>query len=183
MERLQAEEGVTVKWIAFPLHPETPPQGQSLEQLFAGSGKDIPAMMERLRAAANAEGLPLGNRTTTFNSRRAQELGKYAEAQGVGPAYHDAAFRAYFADGLNLWDIEVLAGLAAKAGLDPAKAVEVVESGAYAKAIDADWEFARSLGISAVPTFVCNGRGLVGAQPYPELKRLVRGAQSGGIFL
>ncbi|MCF8033762.1 MAG: DsbA family protein [Desulfarculaceae bacterium] len=180
---MQAEEGVAIKWVAFPLHPETPPQGQTLEQLFAGSGKDIPAMMERLRAAANAEGLPLGNRSMTYNSRRSQELAKWAEEQGAGPAFHAAAFRAYFADGQNLWESDVLAGLAVKAGLDGQKAIEVVESGAYAEAVDADWAYARSLGVSAVPTFAAGGRGLVGAQPYPELKRLVQAARDGGIFL
>ncbi len=174
---------MAVKWVAFPLHPETPPQGQSLEQLFAGTGKDIPLMMERLRAAANAEGLPLAMRTMTYNSRRAQELAKWAEEKGAGPAFHDAAFRAYFAHGRNLHDLEVLAGLAAKAGLDGGEAISVVESGAYAPAVDADWDYSRSLGISAVPTFAAGGRGLVGAQPYPELKRLVQAARGGGVFL
>jgi predicted DsbA family dithiol-disulfide isomerase len=174
---------VAVKWVAFPLHPETPPQGQSLEQLFAGSGKDIPAMMERLRAAANAEGLPLNQRTMTYNSRRAQELAKWAEEQGAGPAFHAAAFRAYFAEGKNLYQIEVLAELAAKAGLDPEAAQKAVESGAYAPLVDADWELARGLGVTAVPTFVARGRGLVGAQPYPELKRLVAAARNGEILL
>jgi len=44
-------------------------------------------------------------------------------------------------------------------------------------------ELARSLGVTAVPTFVAGGRGLVGAQPYPELKRLVHAARNGEILL
>ena len=79
--------------------------------------------------------------------------------------------------------MEVLAELAAKAGLDPDEANQAVESGAYAPMVDADWELARSLGVTAVPTFVAGGRGLVGAQPYPELKRLVHAARNGEILL
>ena len=173
MERLRAEYRIDVEWLAFPLHPETPPQGQTLEQLFAGRGLDIPSMLARLEGVARAENLVFGPRSMTYNSRRAQELGKWAAAQGQGDAFHHAAFQAYFADGLNLHDLAVLRGLAQAVGLAPDQAEAVVQSGDYAAAVDQDWQLARTLGISAVPTFVLNGRGLVGAQPYEELERLV----------
>ena len=173
IERLRAETGVVIKWVAHPLHPETPPQGLSLAELFADRQADIPAMMARLKAAANAEGLPLGERDMTYNSRRAQELGKWAEEQGAGPAFHAAAFRAYFAEGLNLYEPEVLAELARRAGLDQDQALEVVRSGSHAPAVDADWAYSRQMEVMAVPTFLMDGRRLVGAHSFVELKRLV----------
>ena len=178
-----AEENVAVKWIAFPLHPETPPQGNTLERLFAGRGMDIPAMLERLKNVAAEEGLAWGMRTMTFNSRRAQELGKWAEEQGKGEAFHLAMFKAYFAEGKNIYDLAVLAREAAKVGLEPDEALEVVESGRYAPAVDADWAYSRKVGISAAPSFLAGGRLLVGAQPYPQLKNLVGTAHSGGRLL
>ena len=63
----------------FPLHPETPAEGQSLEDLFAGRGFDIEAMNARLEGLAEAEGLAYSRRTHTYNSRLAQELGAWAE--------------------------------------------------------------------------------------------------------
>ena len=40
-------------------------------------------------------------------------------------------------------------------------------------AIDADWQRSREFGITGVPTFVADGRGVVGAQPYETLEQLV----------
>ena len=173
VERLGQEYQIDQEWLCFPLHPETPPEGQSLERLFAGRGMDIAGMLARLEGVAQAEGLPFGPRSMTFNSRRAQELGKWAESQGQGEAFHHAAFRAYFGQGRNLYDLAVLRDLARQVGLDPDQAERVVLDQSFAPAVDQDWQLARTLGISAVPTFVLNARGLVGAQPYAELERLV----------
>lgn len=173
VERLRQEYQIAVQWLCFPLHPETPPEGQSLEQLFAGRDMDIPGMLARLEGVAQAENLPFGVRTMTFNSRRAQELDKWAETQGQGEAFHHAAFQAYFGEGRNLHDMAVLRDLAQQVGLDPDQAEQVLLARSFAAAVDQDWQLARTLGISSVPTFVLNSRGLVGAQPYEELERLV----------
>ena len=93
-----------VQFVHFPLHPDTPPEGKSLEALFAGRGYDIDKMQAQMRARMTAEGLPYGNRTMTYNSRLAQELGKWADSQPGGEAIHDALFRAYFVDVKNIGD-------------------------------------------------------------------------------
>ena len=165
-----------VKWIAFPLHPETPLEGQSLEELFADRGYDIPSVLARLKKVADEEGLPFGERTMTCNSRRAQELGKWAEEMGKGEEFHHAAFLAYFDKGLNLAEFDVLAELAQSVGLDPDEARRVVEKGLYKKTVDDDWAYSRTVGVSAVPTFSVNGQALVGAHPYESMKRLVETA-------
>ena len=92
----------------FPLHPDTPQAGRSLEELFAGRGYDVPKMQAQMRARMTAEGLPYGDRKMTFNSRLAQELGAWADTQPGGEAIHDALFRAYFVDGRNIGDPAVL---------------------------------------------------------------------------
>ena len=79
-----------VEWLAFPLHPETQEEGVSLQDLFKGRNFDIDEMMQKLRGVADSLGLPLGNRQRTYNSRLAQELGKWAEQEGRGEAFHMA---------------------------------------------------------------------------------------------
>jgi predicted DsbA family dithiol-disulfide isomerase len=176
IQRLQKEHGVQVKFVHFPLHPDTPQQGKSLAELFAGRGYDMDKMQAQMRARMAAEGLPYGSRTMTFNSRLAQELGKWAEAQPGGEAIHDALFRAYFVDGRNIGDPAVLLEIAKAVGLDEAKAREVVEKRTYKAAVDEDWERSRRYGVTGVPTFVIGDRGVVGAQPYEALEELVKGA-------
>lgn len=179
IERLRKEHGVKLQWVHFPLHPDTPQEGKSLAELFAGRGYDMPKMQAQMRARMEAEGLPYGERTMTYNSRLAQELGKWAETQAGGEAIHDALFRAYFVDGRNIGDAAVLVEIAKSVGLDEAKAREVIEKRTFKAAIDADWEKSRRYGVTGVPTFVAGGRGVVGAQPYEALEQLVAQAKKG----
>ena len=130
-------------------------------------------MMSRLAAVAREEGLPFGDRRMTYNSRLAQELGKWAEEKGSGPAFHDAAFRAYFADGLNIGEREVLLRLAAAVGLSSNEAESVLDGRSYRYAVDRDWQRARERGVTAVPTFIFEEQRIVGARPYGELETLL----------
>ena len=163
-----------MKWIAFPLHPETPEEGLELERLFAGRDIDIPAVMKRLESVAAECGLPFGSRTMTFNSRRAQEVGKWAESLGKGEEFHMAVFKAYFAEGRNIAKIPVLVELAASVGLKGVE--EILSQGTFKQAVEEDWSYSRRCEITAVPTFLANGRRAVGAQPYNVLEKLVTGA-------
>ena len=174
IERLRKEHGVRIQWVHFPLHPETPAEGRSLEELFAGRGYDIPQMQAQMRARMEAEGLPYGTRTMTYNSRLAQELGVWADTQPGGEAIHDALFRAYFVDARNIGDPEVLVEIAQSVGLDPDKARAVIEQRTHKAAVDADWAKSRQYGVTGVPTFVAGQRGVVGAQPYETLEELVK---------
>lgn len=174
--RLQKEHGVQVKFVHFPLHPETPQEGRTLEELFAGRGYDIPKMQAQMRARMQAEGLPYGDRRMTFNSRLAQELAAWAVTQPGGDAIHDALFRAYFVDGENIGDPEVLLKISKQLKLDEARAREVLEKRTHKAAVDADWDKSRQYGVTGVPTFVVGNQGLVGAQPYEALVELVQQA-------
>jgi predicted DsbA family dithiol-disulfide isomerase len=177
IERLRKEHGVEVRWVHFPLHPDTPAQGRSLKEMFAGRNYDIEARQAEMRARMAAEGLPYGNRTMTYNSRLAQELGKWADTQPGGDKIHDALFRAYFVDGKNIGDPQVLVAIAKAIGLDEAKAREVIEKRSFKDAVDEDWAKSRAYGVTGVPTFVAGRHGVVGAQPYEALVQLVEQAR------
>jgi len=113
--------------VFFPLHPETPLAGRSLATLFAGRGVDLEAMYQRMKRLMDAEGLPYGRRTHTFNSRLAQELAKWADTEPGGQPLHDRLYRAYFVDGRNIGDVDVLVELAASAGLRADEARRVLD--------------------------------------------------------
>ena len=178
IEKLRIEHDVTIEWVHFPLHPETPAEGQSLEDLFRGRNVDRKAMHAQMKARMDAEGLPYGERTMTYNSRLSQELGKWADTQPGGEAFHDAMFRAYFVEARDISRPEVLLEIAERAGLPRAAAAEVLEKRTFRAAVDADWKLSREYGITGVPTFVAGHRGVVGAQPYEVIERLVKQAKA-----
>ena len=165
---------IEIRWTAFPLHPDTSEEGLALEELFADRSVDIDQMMARLKQVAEEEGLPLGQRKRTYNSRLAQELGKWAESKGKGHEFHDAAFRAYFVGGKNIGKIPELVDLAKSVGLPGKEAQKVLETRAFKEAVDLDWSRAYAMGVTAVPTFVIDNRAVVGAQPYEVLEQLMK---------
>ena len=165
-----------VEWVHFPLHPDTPAEGRALNDLFAGRNIDLGAAHAQMRARMTAEGLPYGERTMTYNSRLAQELGKWADTQPGGEAIHDSLFRAYFVEGRDISRPAVLVEIAERVGLSAAGTGEVLEQRTFKDAVDADWALSRQYGVTGVPTFVAGRYGVVGAQPYEALEALVRKA-------
>jgi predicted DsbA family dithiol-disulfide isomerase len=168
-----------VRWVYFPLHPDTPTEGLPLKDLFAGRGFDLEAMHARMKGLMDAEGLPYSRRTHTYNSRLAQELAKWADSQPGFEAIHDALYRAYFVDGRNIGDPEVLIDIARSVGLPSAAAREVLAKRTFKEAVDADWEESRRRGITGVPSFIAGKYKVVGAQPYNVLADLLRADDSG----
>lgn len=174
IEGLRKNFDTEIKWIAFPLHPETPEDGMTLEELFAGRNYDIEKAKLRLKQVADELGLPLGERKKTYNSRLAQELAKWAESKGRGDLFHDAVFQAYFVDGKNIGKTDELVKIADSIGLPEKEAKSVLASRTYKEAVDEDWGRSHKLGITGVPTFVVGSQATVGFQPYEALEQFLK---------
>jgi len=174
IEKLKRNFDIEVKLVHFPLHPETPTEGKSMAELYAGRGMDPEAMHNRMKGLMDGEGLPYGRRTHTYNSRLAQELGLWADTQPGGEAIHEALYKAYFVDARNIGDVDVLLEIVEAVGLSVDAARQVLDSRDFKKALDADWAKSREAGVTGVPTFVAGGYGVVGAQPYEALEKLAK---------
>ena len=173
IENIAKAYNVTPKYIHFPLHPDTPPEGRSLQDLFGTGPEGIAAKNTQMKALMDAEGLPYGPRSHAYNSRLAQELGVWAETQDGGSQSHDALFKAYFVENRNLHDVDVLLDIVASLGLSREGAQSVLTERTFKDAVDADWAKSRQYGVTGVPTFVAGQRGVVGAQPYEAIERLL----------
>ncbi len=165
VKKLKRDYDITVRLVHFPLHPETPAEGRARE--------DFKAKNTRMICLMEAEGLPYSERSHTYNSRLAQEIGTWAETQSGGNSIHDKFFEAYFVDCRNIGDVDVIIDVVKSVGLDEQQARAVLAERRFKDAVDADWEKSRSYGVTGVPTFFSNGKGLVGAQPYEALERFM----------
>jgi predicted DsbA family dithiol-disulfide isomerase len=150
-------------------------EGRTLEELFAGRDYDIDASFRRMKALMDAEGLPYEKRTHTYNSRLAQEIGTWADATypDRADAVHDGFYRGYFVDRRNIAETDVILDVVAAAGLPAEEARAVLAERRFKDAVDADWAKSHQYGITGVPTFVCGGYGVVGAQPYETLEKFL----------
>ncbi len=176
IEKLRETYDIEPVLVHFPLHPDTPQEGREMAGFYAQRGLDPEAMYQRMKTLMDAEGLPYGKRTHSYNSRLAQELGKWADTQPGGGAIHDKLYRAYFVDSRNIGDPDILVEIAESVGLDGTEARRVLDERRFKDEVDADWQKSAAYGVTGVPTFVAARYGVVGAQPYEALAELVEKA-------
>ena len=117
-------------------------------------------------------GLELNTGPFGIDSRPALVGAKFAEAQGVGEAFHDAVFRAYWQDAQNIEDLDVLAELATAVGLDRDQFLAALDDPHYQEAMLADVQQAFQFGLSGVPALVYVNNHSAGHAP-TTARRLV----------
>ena len=173
VKKLKENYDIKVKLIHFPLHPDTPQEGRALMDLFSCGPEEIQIKNTRMHGLMEADGLPFKDRSHTYNSRLAQEVGSWADTQPDGEKIHDKFYEAYFVDRRNIGDADVILDVVKSVGLDETAAKAVIDDRSYKDAVDADWAKSHSYGVTGVPTFVSEGQGVVGAQPYEALVEFV----------
>lgn len=167
-----------IRWLPFMLNPDMPAEGIGrrayLEQKFGGKDGAIQAYMP-VHDAAEKAGLAMNLDAIekTPNTVNAHRLIHWAEIEGRQPAVVSALFKAYFVDGRDIGETEVLADVADAQGMDASLILRLLASDEDRREIVERDAAARGMGVNSVPTFIVAGRHAVpGAQP-PELWRRV----------
>jgi predicted DsbA family dithiol-disulfide isomerase len=162
---------VEVVYHAFELDPSSPrgqrePNLAMLSSKFGKSPAEALAMDGHVGSLARAEGLGfdsgrlVGN---TFDIHRVISLGL---DRGVQRPLLGAVNDAYFAQARDIFDRDVLTGVAAGAGLEADEVSKVLDGDAYADEVREDEQRAQQIGISGVPFYVFDmALGASGAQP------------------
>ncbi|MDP9830155.1 DsbA family oxidoreductase [Kineosporia succinea] len=167
---------VQIRYHSFQLHPDalkTMPVGDYLKTKVGVPLEQLQASQSQIAARGAELGLDYHfEHQLVTNTRDAHRLIHFAKAQGREHDMVMRLFRAEFTEGADVSDHDLLANLAEEAGLDRAKALEVLGSDAYESDFRADIEQAQALGISGVPFFVFDGkRAVSGAQPVELFRR------------
>lgn len=160
----------------FELNPGLPPEGDEtvayLSRKYGIGPEQIARNQAAIRERGAAVGFAFGERARVWNTFDAHRLLAFAAAEGppgAARALKHALLRAYHGVGRNPGAPAVLRELAAQAGLDAARADEVIAGDAYAEQVRADERRWQQLGIHSVPSVVIDGRHLIqGGQP-PEV--------------
>ena len=106
------------------------------------------------------------DKAVVANSFDAHRFAHYAKQQGKGNECEELLFKAYFTEGRNIDDIDVLVSLGESLNLDPNDVGSVLQSDQFAEAVRSDIQAAQAIGVQGVPFFVFNRKYAVsGAQP------------------
>ena len=161
---MKKEYAIDEHWVSYELHPETPPAGVLLSERF--KGRDLSSFYEQLRARGNEVGIVFNTHTLLSNSRLALMASEYARDMGRYDAFHESIFHAYFTESLDIGNLDVIASVAAKSGLDATEMLIAVNDGRYASRLDESRREGQLLGLTGIPLFIINNQyKIVGAQP------------------
>ena len=163
---LEETYGARIDWLPFSLHPEYPSEGIPYEQLRAKYGDAAEAGVRRMVEEA---GLELHERTHVPNTHRALVLAELARDRGKFDELHPRLFHAYWRDGHDIGDDDVLVEEARAVGLDEDEVRDALASDLNWDRVEASTKGLYEIGGSGVPAWLVDDRLVIpGAQP-PEV--------------
>jgi predicted DsbA family dithiol-disulfide isomerase len=175
MRKLKKEFDLEIEWRGFQIHPEWPGEGIPIDQARSASDMDVRQQVwKRISAMAEAEGLPIAPPSVFTNSRAALAACEYARELGKDEDFEARIYRAYFVEGANIGDPELIARLGADAGLDPAAVADAIKSPQYEMKLKNNALAANQRQVSGVPTFFIGEFSLVGAQSTDVCRQILR---------
>ncbi|MDF2892172.1 MAG: hypothetical protein K0R80_2539 [Clostridia bacterium] len=134
--------------------------GASLEKMFAN-----------LRNTGKLYGIDFKGNDLLANSHLALAAGEFAKEKGKFEEFHEEVFHAYFNEGKNIGDVEVLSSIAESLGLNQEEMVTKLEAGAYDYVLNDTQNTAHQYDIVSTPTFIIDDKyAIVGAQPVEAFK-------------
>lgn len=187
LKQFDQSKQITVEWKSFQLDPTIPMPYTEDKDMYAylADRKGISMEQSRqmhqnvTRMAADA-GLNYDfDKVRVANSWNAHRIIQLAKSYQLDDAVEERFFKAYFTEGADMANPEVLTQLASEAGLDTEEVKLVLQSDEFANEVRADILQAQTLGINGVPFFVFNHKfGLSGAQPVEAFLQTLQHAYS-----
>jgi predicted DsbA family dithiol-disulfide isomerase len=181
LDSLGGEVSADLHFQPFELNPGMAAGGQDIVEHLTQKYGSTPEQIERTQEGIRERGAELGftfdmgKRSRVYNTFDAHRLLHWAEIEGRQHEVKRALFAAYFTEGRNPSDHEVLIDVARQVGLDPVRAREILTSALYANEVRERAQFYREHGIQAVPSVIVNDKYVIqGGQPVAVFEQALR---------
>ncbi|MHA1553318.1 MAG: DsbA family oxidoreductase [Alphaproteobacteria bacterium] len=163
----------TVRWRPFRLDPTIPPEGISRDEYLSRKFGDdrAKAMFDQLSGLADGEGIVFNFEriARSPNTVDAHRVIKWSQDDGLGDDLVERLFVAYFSEGRDVGDADVLVAVAEEAGMSADTIRQRLTGDVDRAETVAEVENAYRIGVSGVPCYVLQERLVVmGARP-PEI--------------
>ncbi|MEX0780820.1 MAG: DsbA family oxidoreductase [Balneolales bacterium] len=172
LDQFEHKDDIKIQWRSFQLAPElvTDPSKNAYDYLAEKKGWTLEytkKIHSQLESSAREVGLVYNFDTAIpANSFNAHRLSHLAARHLVQGELEERLFRAYFTEGKNIDDTEVLVQLGVETGLPAEEIREMLQSDLYADQVSLDINMAQQVGVQGVPFFVIDNKYAVsGAQP------------------
>lgn len=180
LDEMKGSVDATLVWHPFELAPDTPAEGQPLADYARERYGATPEQSRKNRDRIKAAGTPLGidfrygDNSRIYNTHKAHQLLKWAEASERQTALKLALFTAYFTDQRNVAEDDVLLEAVDSAGLDRDEARQVLEDGRHAGDVRAEEAYWHEHNITGVPAYIVDGKYMIpGAQDAETFRKVI----------
>jgi predicted DsbA family dithiol-disulfide isomerase len=183
LDKLDGEVSAEIHFRPFELNPGLAAGGQDASEYLTQKYGSTPVQQKASRDAIRARGAAVGfefreeGRGRIYNTFNAHRLLHWAGLQDASRqhALKKALLTAYHGQGRSPEDLEVLLDAVRQAGLDPARAREILDSDEYAREVRESEQRFQELGIHAVPSVIINDSHLIqGGQPSEMFEQALR---------
>ncbi|MFW9820354.1 MAG: DsbA family protein, partial [Candidatus Thorarchaeota archaeon] len=164
IEQLKKEYNLDVVWKPFEIHPETPKGGALTDELPFPRGY-LERAFANVKRLADEDGLKLKFSEKLPNSRLALYISEFARKKGKFEEFHKLVLEAYWLEGKDIGDKNLLLDLAESIGLNKKEIEVYLNTDEPFKILQKTLKELRKYGINGVPTFLFEDKLIIGAQP------------------
>ncbi|MCZ6469029.1 MAG: DsbA family protein [Candidatus Dadabacteria bacterium] len=168
---LSKEFNLTIDWKGIEIHPEFPPQGKKRTRTLKSK-----SFAETIREMAKEDNIEIKLPGYATNSRLSLEASEFAKIKGKFLEFHIGVYEAYFLEGRNIGDIEIVLDIGDKAGLHRSDLVECLNKRTMFDNIEANKKEAEDNIILGVPTFIFGNFPVHGNQSTQTMRHIIKRA-------
>jgi len=166
---LSKEFNLTIDWKGIEIHPEFPPQGKKRTKTLKSK-----SFAETIREMAKEDNIEIKLPGYATNSRLSLEASEFAKIKGKFLEFHIGVYEAYFLEGRNIGDIEIVLDIGEKAGLDKSELQECLSKRTMFDKIEENKKEAEDKLILGVPTFLFGDFPVHGNQSTQTMRHIIK---------
>lgn len=172
LNKFEHKDKLDIEWKSFQLDPTLPQESIYSYTGYLAQKRNVSEdqaleMLSQVENMAKDAGLTYHMaQSIIVNSFNAHRVIQYAKEHNKGDEMEESLFKAFFTDGQNIADPNLLSNLATQIGLSKEGVETALADDKYAYAVRSDIDEARQIGVTGVPFFVMDRKIAVsGAQP------------------
>jgi len=180
LEQFEHADQVEIEYKSFLLSPEAAHNPnkdyyETFAEMKGVSTDEARQMFQKVVNMAENAGITIDYDTAKFSSTiPAHHAFQYAKEEGKGNDFFKRFYRAHFAEGELLSDLDTIGSLSEEVGLNKEAALLSTQDKNYTDKVNQDIQEARQVGVQGVPFYVFNNKYAVsGAQPVEQFQQVL----------
>ncbi len=166
---LSKEFDLDIKWKGLEIHPEFPSKGKKRSKTLKSK-----SYADTIYAMADEDGIEIKLPGFATNSRLALEASEFAKTKDKFLDFHLALYKAYFVEGRNIGDVEIILDIGEKVGLNSIELKEILDNRKMFDKIENNKKDAEKNLILGVPTFVFGNFPVHGSQSVQTMRDIIK---------